>query len=131
MVTPTPSIELEYVSYVKTMVLCIFSMVQFSVISSFYYCNHYFSKIAIFETCHKSIWNFNEVFRLFHFHILVIIIFSKIAIFETCHKSIWNFNEVFNSYFEVELCLYEIHLKLRSNGNENHLILDFIFESPF
>ena len=70
-------------------------------------------------------------FGLFHFSILVIIIFSKIAIFETCHKSIWNFNEVFNSYFEVELGLYEIHLKLRSNGNENHLIVDFIFESPF
>ena len=73
-------------------------MVEFWAISFLYSCNHYFSKIAKFETCHKSIWNFNEVF---------------------------------NSYFEVELGLYEIHLKCNSNGNENHLILDFIFESPF
>ena len=56
MVTP-PTIQLEYVSYVKTMVLCIFSMVEFWAISFFYSCNHYSSKIAIFKTCHKSFWN--------------------------------------------------------------------------
>ena len=60
MVTPPPTIQLEYVSYVKTMVLCIFSMVEFWAISFFYSCNHYFWKIAIFETCHKSTWNICE-----------------------------------------------------------------------
>ena len=67
-------------------------MVEFWAISFFYSCNHYFSKIAIFETCHKSIWNFNEV----------------------C-----------NSCFEVELGLYEIHLKCNSNGNEKTPNLGF------
>ena len=58
-------------------------------------------------------------------------IFNHRHIRNICHKSIWNFNEVFNSYFEGELGLYEIHLQFNSNGNENHIILDFIFESPF
>ena len=59
-VTPPPTIQLEYVSYVKTMVLCIFSMVEFLAISFFYSCNHCFYEVAIFETCHKSIWNICE-----------------------------------------------------------------------
>ena len=41
---PPPTIQLEYVSYAKTLVLCIFSMVEFWAISFFYSCKHYLFK---------------------------------------------------------------------------------------
>ena len=40
----SPSIQLEYFSYVKTMVLSRFSMVEFWASSFFYSCNHYIFK---------------------------------------------------------------------------------------